>query len=182
MSEAKKLNEGVVTSLPDTSYVVACDADGNLSPIKVSALFGAIRDSIKVGGRNLIKDSDTPHSGAYGIGNLKLAEPWKSDRQYILTLEGVVIGAGYQDYIQVWNEGGSRHLFSCYSTDVDGVYRGIFDTQGLSEDKNNAFSIHNFPNGLSTITSFTRAKFEEGNIPTAWSPAPEDVLSNSGGG
>ena len=55
MSNAKKLNEGTVTSLADTDLIVAADNGGSLRPISVTNLMQLIRDNIKIGGRNLLK-------------------------------------------------------------------------------------------------------------------------------
>lgn len=57
MSEPIKLNSGGVATLADTDRVVGCDSTGALRSISLADLLKQIRDSIHIGGRNLLKGS-----------------------------------------------------------------------------------------------------------------------------
>ena len=181
MSDVRKVTEGAVTSISDSDLVM-CAVGGKFHPISFSSLMATVRGGIQIGGRNLLLNSAAPRSGKYGIGSYPLSEPWQPGETYTMTLYGVTIGAGHQNYIQVWNRDGTVRLFDCTKIS-DGVYRGSFTpSANLDLSKANSFALHNFPNGLTTETSVTRAKFERGNIATDWSPAPEDIASGAWGG
>ena len=81
MSKAKNLNEGIVTSLADTDLVVAADNGGSLKPISMTNLMQLIRDNIKIGGRNLLKNTDIQNSNntyvvaVYYLSLIHISEP-----------------------------------------------------------------------------------------------------------
>lgn len=168
-------------SLTDTDRLYV-ERDGSLEPTTFAALAKAVRETVKVGGRNLVLDSNTLHSGDYGLGKLTLSEPWEPGKSYIMTLWDVTLGEGKQNLVQIWNKGGAVVLFAC-KEQSDGTFRGTFTpTSSLDITKAGEFNVHVFPKDVKTMSSFGRAKFEEGNIPTAWSPAPEDLESAISGG
>lgn len=178
MSDTKKLNEGIVDALADTDLVLAADASGKLRPVTLDNLLAAVRGSIKVGGRNLLQGtSETPYSYT-GTKYYTLSSP--------LTLGETVLVSFDID----WE--GSKPYMEIYTADKIGQSiseRNLIDSKTVVKGHNDillptvkpADKFCIFTNSATPIT-VSRVKIERGNIPTDWSPAPEDVLAKSGGG
>lgn len=182
MADTVKANQGAVSSLADTDLVMCVASGGYYRPVSFADLAKLVRGSIHIGGRNLIKNSDVPISGPYGVGTYQLSEPMESGKRYVMTLYGVTIGNGKQDAVQVWNQGGLAQLFICRKVS-EGIYRGEFTPLPAHDPARlGVLNIHVMPSTVSTISTITLAKLEEGNIATAWSPAPEDIASGLWGG
>lgn len=169
-----------VSSIGETDRLYV-ESGGSLHPIAFSALAKAVRESIKIGGRNLLLDSGIPHANTYKIANYKLSEPWQPGKTYIMTVWGVELAEGKTNF-QAWNKGGVKALIEL-KLQSDGTYRGTFTpTSALDLTKADEIGIYAFPQSVAGVNSLTRAKFEEGNIPTDWTPAPEDLESAKSGG
>ena len=169
-----------VSSIGETDRLYV-ESGGSLHPIAFSALAKSVRESIKIGGRNLLLDSGIPHANTYKIANYKLSEPWQPGKTYIMTVWGVELAEGKTNF-QAWNKGGVKALIEL-KLQSDGTYRGTFTpTSALDLTKADEIGIYAFPQSVAGVNSLTRAKFEEGNIPTDWTPAPEDLVSAKSGG
>lgn len=192
MSESQKINEGTVTSLSDTDLVLASDSSGTLRPISVANLQKLFRDTLQIGGRNLLKGTSDgagwerkPSNGVFTISTSSSGE---------ITAIGPVIaaiepGKTYtvsfyakatpnmrdMDIFLSATTGGSIVPAQKVSTEWK---RYVFTkTLGDSFPIGKVFRIDN--NGsidgqLATLW-VKDIKVEEGNIATAWTPAPEDL-------
>lgn len=172
-----------ITNPAEDSALILTDASGSAQRVKISDLLRLVRDSIQIGGRNLLLDSGSKLAGDYGIGSYHLAVPWEAGKTYTMTIHGT-IGEGKQNAYQIWDNGGIRPLFNCHQVSP-GVYRGTFNATKYDRyDEDGArrrFNIHVMPNSVRVECTIEQAKFEEGNMPTAWTPAPEDLMGNWGG-
>lgn len=190
MSEPIKLNSGGVASLADTDRVVGCDSTGALRSISLADLLAQIRSSIQIGGRNLIKGSAMPlttvASKIYQLSIPLKEEPAGSEFTLSFRYEfsGITLGEGPRFGLQA-----SVKQMTGYVQYVD-CYFYPESTSG----KGRVFKVNTLPEGMdfsgTQITAFIQRisggtvkiydfKLERGNIPTDWSPAPEDL---SGGG
>lgn len=190
MSEPIKLNSGGVASLADTDRVVGCDSTGALRSISLADLLKQIRSSIQIGGRNLIKGSAMPltteASKIYQLSIPLKEEPAGSEFTLSFRYEfsGVTLGENPRFGLQasVKQMPGYVQYVDCY-----------FYPESTS-GKGRVFKVNTLPEGMdfsgTQITAFIQRisggtakiydfKLERGNIPTDWSPAPEDL---SGGG
>lgn len=190
MSDTKKLNEGVVTALADTDLVLAADANGKLRPISVADLLAAVRGSIKVGGRNLLQgsmesmaaQSQSGYSFADGVhsiimkkgstGMMKRAGTFPLG-QYAISVEMRADVPMTVRWYLANNESSGKNW------DIDTEWRRyeavLTPTSGDLQFR--IVSANNY-----TDRFYARfPKIEEGNIPTGFSLAPEDVLAKSGG-
>lgn len=186
MSEPIKLNSGGVATLADTDRVVACDSTGALRSIPLADLLAQIRSSIQIGGRNLIKGSAEPitsvTSKTYNLSTPLKNEPAGSEFTISFSYEfsGITLGdnprMGLQ--ISVKNMGSYNQYIDCY------LYPE--STNG----KGRVFKVNTLPEGMDLSGSYVLAfiqrtgtgsvkiydfKLERGNIPTDWTPAPEDL-------
>lgn len=167
-----------ISSLAKGDKITVVTASGQTALVSLSTLLGAV----KVGGRNLARNSNVHKEGTYGIGNYKLTKPWEAGHSYICTIWGT-IGEGKTDVFSIWDARGKRYLFSATKV-AEGIYRGVFngftypdyDVEGIREQLN----IHVMPSSVQVLCTIDLFKIEEGNVSTDWTPAPEDL--NWGGG
>lgn len=182
MSKTKKLTDPTVptlTAIADTALVTVLDPDsGAISTTDFATLKQAVRDSIQIGGRNYLLNSNQPHTNAdYNIANFTYAETPVVGEKYIITIWGELApGKNKFNALNGSSSGiyGNANIYKI----SDGVYRGVLPIL-LPPDSNHlmVYASPQFPNnGQSTITHI---KMERGNIATDWSPAPEDLM---GGG
>lgn len=187
MSKAKKLNEGIVTSLADTDLLVAADNGGSLRPISVTNLMQLIRDNIKVGGRNyvalskstLVNASRDGYTIMQGVGDTR------SLMFQIQLINGnSLVRVAYEKFI---TQAGKKTIKFSVS-DAENVNIIFIKHQGQSHDfgiripfteKGDFILTLNIGSVTQGEISFSNLMLERGNIPTDWSPAPEDL---SGGG
>lgn len=169
MSKAKKINEGTVTSLADTDLIVAADSAGSLRPISVSALMSRFRDSIQIGGRNLLNNTAGNHTNVpasatdynWWIPTVKL----KEGVSYTLSFEcdddltGIAIELREND---------KKHFTPSLRKGANNRYHG---TQTWKNGDCLGFSFVL----LAGNKVLRNIKLEQGNIPTDWSPSPEDL-------
>lgn len=190
MSKAKNLNEGIVTSLADTDLVVAADNGGSLRPISVTNLMQLIRDNIKVGGRNLLTNYITSGNNNANINGNSITICANKDFYFSIKLASeIVVGETYTVSFDVkglqvgdsWVMGGAQGANQFLIKMKNGRNHATFVLNG-SQHSNTFFAFddaeRNFPNGFHEVT-LSNFKLERGNVPTDWSPAPEDL---SGGG
>lgn len=168
--------------LPDGGYVPVVDTSGSLKRVSVEQLLKDVRDSIEIGGRNLALKSNVEQSGKYPCAGYSLSEPIENGGKYVVTMEATMLGD--TTFFNLWDMSGSVN-YSRFTHLGGNIYRAIFtaNTRDLTEEIRKKVAI--FPNG--TVEGnrggvVTRIKLERGNIPTDWTPAPEDYLSMSGGG
>lgn len=168
--EAKKINEGVVTSIADTDLIFAMDPGGTApKPISLTNLAKLIRESLQIGGRNHVLGSKQINltNSVWGVALAsQLAEP-------------LIAGETY---------------FASFGEKSDGLAGNIY----LSEEPNTSKSPQNQTTPFNRSFIANRAykyiwvwvvgnvdgdisewiknlKLERGNVATDWTPAPEDL-------
>lgn len=185
MSETKKAHEGVVTSIADTDLVMVVGPNGGLHPISFADLAKLVRNTIQIGGRNLIKGTSSliaNNSTAIYIGH-KITKPISElKKEKALTFSckyrktgnptgniyiGAIIVSSYYDH----------KVISVDSLSENGVISITF-TSSLS-----------YPNGGLNLYASSQSglelydfQLERGNVATDWSPAPEDIADGTWGG
>lgn len=174
MSKATKLNEGVVTSLADTDLVVAADNGGSLKPISMTNLMQLIRDNIKIGGRNLLKNTDIQNSNnTYVVAVYYYGADCPAVGESVLITIWGQLGEGKSAFT-VFNGSGDGTLGVVTLKKIkDGVYQGTLNY--LKESPEKRITVYATPKEVTSVSSIERIKLERGNIPTDWTPAPEDL-------
>lgn len=165
-TQTKKLSEAtVVQSVADADKIPIVNSSGQTVLVPLSGLLGAI----KVGGRNLVKNSGVQVvSKEYPMKYYKYGERPQVGERLMVTLWGT-LGQGTSDFA-VYNGDGDG---SYGAVILDKISEGVF--QGILHINKEAGCLSVFPRGQRTSPStIERIKVERGNIPTDWTPAPED--------
>ena len=211
MSEAKAINTAAVSALADTDLVLASTSGGSFRTVSMANLLAQIRDSIKVGGRNLIPNSNFEK----GIGDISVMRGSASLMASAYEGNPIRIGgkALYMSSnnadtyfnpislgklepgtytLTIWgrNAGSISHHSSYVYVDGAAIIPidTVFPTHNSPQKKSITFEIPgssaSWPEialrigiattGLAWIL-IEAMKLERGNIPTDWSPAPEDL-------
>lgn len=152
--------------------------DDNANPLdcqRVTVLSDA--SDLVVGGRNLLKESGVPITNSsyriqdYLYGDIK---PVKG-KTYTISMKAM-LGAGKLSFA-LYNSGITNEIYIFKSSDkgTDGVYRATF-TWPLTDNSLNTFAQIYHKDSTTVATSTIEwIKLEEGNVATAWTPAPEDI-------
>lgn len=143
--------------------------------------------NIKIGGRNLVKDSNLNGltSNAYGFGVRQIIGGLKNNTTYTMTVNGRSNPNGNTDgkslmcyiYEESWTYGAWQ--FGIGET-TDTTRSLTIPTGNNIEGKNVYVAFYWYPSGGDRTGNATVnwVKVEEGNKATDWTPAPEDVDSN----
>lgn len=202
MSDIKNIQSGAVTSIGDTDLVM-CSIGGTYHPISFANLMAAVRGGIQIGGRNLLKGT---YSAAVlnGQGTASKYYPyaqvisWPEWVGKYMTIsfdydcENVATGASAMSsriVLSVSIEVSSKTLYyeavvgiPLSSTNYSASGRKVFTfkvPEGATGTKTTqALNIQ----VLSGNVRVWNVKIEEGNMATAWTPAPEDIASGAWGG
>jgi hypothetical protein len=131
---------------------------------------------IQVGGRNLLLMSKQKKSNSdYLIAEYTLTEQLREGEQVTLTIKGQ-LGAGKSSF-SAFNSGGYVYLVNLVSKG-NGIYQATFNWtmkgSGRTAD-NTSIQIYTISNTTIVNSTIEWVKLERGNIPTDWSPAPEDA-------
>ena len=139
-------------------------------------------DNIKVGGRNLLRNSNSNYTGSRYMTNYALAKIPEVGEQVTVTLWGEL--AEDRQAFGVYNTYGYRELAKLTKV-REGVYSATFAWKNPlngSEEKDNSlsthFNIYAYPRTATSDNTIKQVKLELGNIATDWTPAPEDVESS----
>ena len=145
---------------------------------------GEMDKQIKVGGRNLLLNSDKSLSNSdYFVGQYDISNPslMVAGEDYTIQIWGEIDGADYSESIWVYNSGGNTEVANIQKL-VNGVWQMTFKWIDDSEKSNthlNLFRGANHPNNKNSYnTTITRIKLERGTVATDWTPAPEDVAES----
>lgn len=179
MSDTIQANQGTVTSIGDTDLVM-CVVNGSYHPISFNNLLAAIKRSIQIGGKNLVRNSGiSKTNSAYQISTYS----WGNDRpkvgeKLLVTIRGQ-LGTGKTHFV-VYNspvgDGGFGAIW--LSKESDGAYRGY-----LNINKDSAsIGVYVAPDVAGIQSTISSIKIERGNMATDWTPAPEDIASGTWGG
>lgn len=183
------------TSLPTGSQLMLLDSTGKvLSRMEADKFMELVRESIKVGGRNLLKgtkDEWIPMSVSQSAGFSKL-----------VSLDSLGLHAGDPVVLSMRIKPsaagkGLKVRLEFFESDT---VRKSYTSSDIATDENAVMFVRTIvPVGYSqlrygldanstalTVTASTTeyyraAKLERGNIKTDWTPAPEDLTENGGG-
>lgn len=180
MSEqCRNLNSNAVSALADSDFIVCCDASGTLRPISRADFFRGIR----VGGRNLIKNSNPYMTVAnYHIGDFYFGvdKPQHGD-VIILTLWGDFSNI---NGVSVFNSGGFVYV-GYLSKRGNNMASGVFEWKTVNASGNSANStfvaLYQDSATSNANVRIDRLMMQFGNVASDWSPAPEDLNPNWGG-
>lgn len=134
-------------------------------------------NNFKIGGRNLVKDSNPNATDSNYLHMFKITEAPKFGDDVVVTLWGE-LGQGRTDFA-VYNSEGWGELAKLKKVS-DGVYQAQFKWAdntytGTNKTTNVSLNIYAYPNSATSNNTIKKVKFERGTIGTDWSPAPEDV-------
>lgn len=137
-------------------------------------------NSLKFGGRNLILESDImEESGEYGFGERELSLALKPNTEYTLSANGRVNGGDAEHYLLVKaeTEDGSWSAQVQVSGEDDNTQSVTFTTPEWADDTEAKVKCYFAPENTGSAGTCTVnwVKLEEGNKPTDWTPAPEDI-------
>ena len=142
---------------------------------------GEMDKQLKVGGRNLIRNSDKSLSNSdYYVVRYEISDPslMVAGEDYTIRIWGEIDGADYSESIWVYNSGGNTEVANIQKI-VNGVWQMTFKWIDDSEKLNshlNLFRGANHPNNKNSYnTTIIRIKLERGTVATDWTPAPEDL-------
>lgn len=172
MSTTKRLNDPSiekVTVAPEGSTIPVIDATGKLSGISVGNLLVQARGAVIVGGRNLLKGSNTEVSHSnYWVTSHNLTDAPAAGETVTLTVWGTTEASKFMAY----NSGDQIKLANVERI-AEGVYRATFKWTVNSAPNTNVVLF----GGDGKHSTVKKVKLERGNIATDWTPAPEDILS-----
>ena len=140
-------------------------------------------NEIKIGGRNLVKESGISVTNAsYDLKTLRYGDKWlEAGKQYTITAK-FQLGADRTE-LAFFSSGGWECPVRMTSADrnADGICSKTF-TMSYSAGKTPAegftyLTAYQMPNTGTTNSTLEWVKIEEGNKATDWSPAPEDVVA-----
>lgn len=137
----------------------------------------------KIGGRNLLKSSNVRlNTGNYNIVQLYLSEIPLHGEEYTISLKGTL--AKDKTSFGIYNSGGMVSMTSLTHQDRgnDGIYRKTFKWIGehSSYPPSNTFiSVYGMPSNVTSKSIVDWIKLEKGTKSTDWTPAPEDMATQS---
>lgn len=178
MSETIKLSDfPLQSSLADDDTIIL-----NGKRITAANLLAAVRDSIKVGGRNLLKNTSNFKINTSGM-------TWLSGRltvsqNSLLSYEDVVTLSARYKKIASGSASGSFQLGAIVSPSW--YEQTTFNSSELADEGivSKSFRMSRYREEWDSFSLFVNGnpdyeiydlKLERGNIPTDWSPAPEDL-------
>lgn len=167
----QKATDAKITRLEHT----LSDAKGSFAT-KTEQLEAKV-NNVKIGGRNLVKDSNPNATDSNYLHMFKITEAPKFGDDVVVTLWGE-LGQGRTDFA-VYNSEGWGELAKLKKVS-DGVYQAQFkwaDNTYTGRDKttNVNLNVYAYPNSATSNNTIKKVKFERGTIGTDWTPAPEDV-------
>lgn len=132
-------------------------------------------DTLAIGGRNLIRDSDSPQTMAYGHAFV-ITEPPNVGDDVVVTLWGEL--PANKSYFGVFNTYGYGEMARLVKI-ANGIYQAKFKWQNHTynnkiDDQGRTLNIYAIPDN-GTPTTISRIKLERGTIATDYTPAPEDT-------
>ncbi len=181
-NKTTKLSALPATTTPaDDTSIILTDAAGSAQRVKISDLLRLVRDSIQIGGRNLLKETSAP----IAVGNnstvafYECAEPLEANVPHMLSFYFAKSGEG-RNYIEVY----------LHTKLADAIAnRDVIIPMGIIKEGHNEIAVT--PKKADTLFAIysdskvefrlSRVKLERGNIATDWTPAPEDLIGNRGG-
>ena len=133
-------------------------------------------DGIKIGGRNLVRNSDIKTTDSRYLHYFPITEAPAFGDDVVVTLWGD-LGSGRTGF-GIYNTHGFGELAKLIKIS-DGIYQAKFkwaDNTYTGGDKlsNTTLNIYAYPRTSTSDFTIKKVKFEKGTAPTDWTPAPED--------
>lgn len=138
-------------------------------------LWSPLYDNVSVGGKNLLKYSNVSVTSAvYNIKSLDLTEAIPDGTEVTISIKGT-LGAD-REYFGLYNSGGSVPITQLWRDDIkeDGVFRKTFNWV-VGAATNTYLNIYQMQSSATNSSTIEWVKLERGNIPTDYTPAPEDI-------
>ncbi|MEC2946027.1 hypothetical protein CON48_12175 [Bacillus thuringiensis] len=133
-------------------------------------------DNIKVGNRNLLKDSKKAFNTTdYLINQYTLSEDWVTGQEYTFIIKGSV-PAGQK--FGVWQNGGSNNVGYATNAYINGVTYVTFKAVAATAGNEKKLSLYNYPNNTTKAVVEWVALYV-GNKPLDWTAAPEENVSTT---
>lgn len=130
-------------------------------------------DGIQVGGRNLVLKSDVPYSNSnYLIADYTLSKPMEVGKTYTVTVKGNVENSN--GGLAILRDNGRYFITSNADKISDELYKVTFEANKDTFITDN-IRLYNYPIDTRVRSNIEWVKLEEGNMPTDWTPAPEDT-------
>nr|WP_279380832.1 phage tail spike protein [Staphylococcus haemolyticus] len=130
-------------------------------------------DGIQVGGRNLVLKSDVLYSNSnYLIADYTLSKPMEVGKTYTITVKGNVENSN--GGLAILRDNGRYFITSNADKISDELYKVTFEANKDTFITDN-IRLYNYPIDTLVRSNIEWIKLEEGNIPTDWTPAPEDT-------
>lgn len=130
-------------------------------------------DGIQVGGRNLVLKSDVPYSNSsYLIADYTLSKPIEVGKTYTITVKGNVENSN--GGLAILRDNGRYFITSNADKISDELYKVTFEANDDTFITDN-IRLYNYPSDTRVKSNIEWVKLEEGNMPTDWTPAPEDT-------
>lgn len=130
---------------------------------------------LEIGGRNLALNSRKGwYSASSHVMNGRLSETWVPGAVYTVSLKGSVTGAG----LGLWRDLGNTPAAENLSYDeTKKIYQATFTCPDPAPGDTdvNTFSVATHPASETVTASVEWIKIERGNHATDWTPAPEDI-------
>lgn len=139
----------------------------------------------EIGGRNYLLNSGVEvNSVSYNIARYKLSKDIQVGQKYTLTLWGKL--NEQKQSFNAYNSGGSI-AFGSLKEVKEGVYQSKFtwvdssvDSTGNKVTANNTeLWLYQLPQNPTVSSIISRIKLEKGDTGTDWTPAPEDLISET---
>ena len=152
---------------------IAAEARERVS--KIQTLTAKI-DSLKIGGRNLVRNSDIKTTDNQYLHQFAITEAPAFGDDVVVTLWGD-LGSGRTGF-GIYNTHGFGELAKLVKIS-DGIYQAKFkwaDNTYNGNDKktNENLNVYAYPRSSTSEFTINRVKFEVGTVGTDWTPAPED--------
>ncbi|MED4206599.1 hypothetical protein [Neobacillus mesonae] len=137
-------------------------------------------DNVKVGGRNLLKNSNVVKSGTgYPLATYAITEPLAEGETVTISFKGNLGRSSWG----IYNSGGYVNLINIYPSDMgaDGVYKKTFTwkikypSDPSRDASNTTLNVYPMPNGTGTSSTIEWIQLERGNVASDRTPAPEDT-------
>ena len=171
-TDVKGIN-GTVDNLTKTTTEIKTEA-GKTNQ-KLTEITSKV-DNIKVGGRNLLKDSKKAFNTTdYLINQYTLSENWVTGEEYTFIIKGSV-PAGQK--FGVWQNGGSNNVGYATNAYINGVTYVTFKAVAATAGNEKKLSLYNYPNNTTKAVVEWVALYV-GNKPLDWTAAPEENASTT---
>lgn len=166
----------------DSARIVIHNSAGSANYIDLATLKRLVRESIQIGGRNLVKDSAPGiESSSYPCGNFGFGEDAPEHGETLtVTIWGDFSNVVSGTIASVWNSGGTLSCGGTLKKISEGIYRQtvvwkVTSASGYTAPNNRVCIFQGKDAaGKNALVRIDRIKVERGNTATDWTPAPED--------